>query len=126
MIERQELVVFDFDDTVVNCNSDTWVDQLAPDGKIPKDIRAIFDGVNWTNYMAAVFKYLFANGVTREDYERCLHAMPFVQHVKELLEELASKPSAHGRKYELIVISDANTFFIQTFLEHHSLFKAFA
>ena len=33
-----ELVIFDFDETIVECNSDTFINVLAPNGKIPEEI----------------------------------------------------------------------------------------
>lgn len=125
--ERPQLVVFDFDDTVVDCNSDTWIDTLAPNGKIPLGLTEGFDGFNWTSYMAQVFKYLKESGITRGDYERRLREMPFVAGMKELLVQLtaAKLGKTSKRKYEMIIISDANSFFIQTFLEFHGLSESF-
>ena len=120
------LCVFDFDETVVECNSDTWIYTLAPKQMIPDKLKEGFDGVNWTGYMRNVFDYLYECGVTREDYEKCLHQMPFVPGMKELLTTLANAKDNNGSpKYELAICSDANSFVISAFLEHHKLGTAF-
>jgi 2,3-diketo-5-methylthio-1-phosphopentane phosphatase len=100
---------------------------LAPNGKIPLGLTEGFDGFNWTSYMAQVFKYLKESGSTRGDYERRLREMPFVAGMKELLVQLtaAKLGKTSKRKYEMIIISDANSFFIQTFLEFHGLSESF-
>ena len=36
------LVAFDFDNTLVNENSDLYISKLAPEGKIPKHIKEKF------------------------------------------------------------------------------------
>ncbi|KAH9391290.1 Phospho-2-dehydro-3-deoxyheptonate aldolase AroG [Tyrophagus putrescentiae] len=120
-----ELVVFDFDETIVDCNSDTYINVLAPGGTIPETIWATFQNDNdWTAYMQAVFQYLGAAGVTEAEYRRCLATMPFVEGMKALLGRLASGlvvKSGQKTAYEVIVISDANSFFINYTLQVHQL-----
>ena len=115
-----ELVVFDFDETIVNCNSDTYINVLAPGGTIPETIWNTFlDDNDWTAYMQQVFAYLAKAGVRQSDYQRCLATMPFVDSIKPLLEKLAQGTA--NKRFEVIVISDANTFFINYTLECHQL-----
>ncbi|KAI1288127.1 Pyridoxal phosphate phosphatase PHOSPHO2 [Halotydeus destructor] len=126
----RHLFVFDFDETIVNCNSDTWIYSMAPGGEIPKQLKKTFgvDDVNWISFMAKVFQYLHQNGVTKKMYTDCLKTMPFVPGVKELLYtlSLATLDGSDELKYEIIIISDANSFAIDTFLEHHGLRSAIA
>lgn len=117
----RELVVFDFDETIVDCNSDTFIDVLAPNGTIPQQIiDDYYDHNHWTQYMRHVFAYLHKCGVTQSDYERCLKQMPFVDGMKELFLNLKN-----SRQFDAIIISDANGFFIGHTLECHSLDKTF-
>ena len=114
---RPILCIFDFDQTVIDCNSDTWIHKLGPGEKVPIELRK---DVEWTEYMRRTFEYLFKNGVTRGDYEKCLKQMPFVAGMKELFTTLANAKDINGLpKYEILICSDSNTFFISTFLEHH-------
>ena len=120
-----ELVVFDFDETVVNCNSDTYINVLAPGGAIPEQLWNNFlDDNDWTAYMQQVFAYLGNAGVRENDYKRCRATMPFVDSVKRLLQNLGEGVNDGingGKRFEVIVISDANSFFINYTLQYHKL-----
>ena len=117
-----ELVVFDFDETIVNCNSDTFINILAPNGKMPKSIWDSYLNENdWTIYMHQVFLYLHQQGVREEHYKTCLIQMPFVDSMKKLIYSLAHPPPELNKRFEIIILSDANTFFINCTLEHHKL-----
>lgn len=77
--------------------------------------------------MRRVFGYLQEHNVRKEDYVTCLQKMPFVPGMCELLRTLAAQTFDDGRrKFEMVIISDANRFFIETFLRHHDLLDAFA
>lgn len=115
-----ELVVFDFDETIVNCNSDTYINVLAPGGTIPDVIWTNFQcDKDWTAYMQQLFAYLKNAGVREEDYKRCLSTMPFVEGAKALFTSLAT--GTPRKRFEVIVISDANSFFINYTLKVHKL-----
>ncbi|XP_054163370.1 probable phosphatase phospho2 [Oppia nitens] len=136
-----ELVVFDFDETIVDCNSDTFINELAPDGgHIPDELYAEFLLNNrWTEYMAKVLGYLHSRGVRELDLRQCLKRMPFLVGMKDLITKLSATSAAAGpavavpvvnenneqRNYELIIISDANSVFIGHYLEFNQLDKAF-
>lgn len=114
------LMVFDFDETIINCNSDFYVNRVAVDGKIPKEILDKYaDDQDWTDYMQQAFKYFATQSVQESDYRRCLKTMPLVEGMKELFALL--KQGLPGHRFEVIIISDANTFFIEQALEAHGL-----
>lgn len=73
--------------------------------------------------MQQVFKYLGAAGVSEADYRRCLATMPFVEGMKGLLGRLAAGIKEKNKmvNFEVIIISDANTFFINYTLQYHKL-----
>lgn len=120
--EAKELFVFDFDETVVDCNSDTFINVLfKPDGRVPEEVSSKFNNANWTSYMRAVFEYLHAQGVTRSDYERVLKQIQLIDGLHELISFMGKRPD----KYDMIVVSDANTFFIETVLENYGLREYF-
>lgn len=67
--------------------------------------------------MREVFKYLHReHKVTKEDYIQCLETIPLVKGMGELLQNLHKS----GR-FDVIIVSDANTFFIETVLNRHGL-----
>jgi hypothetical protein len=54
-IDGPELVVFDFDETIVGCNSDTFINELSTDGLIPNEIISKYwDYTNWTQCMSSL------------------------------------------------------------------------
>lgn len=124
-----ELVVFDFDETVVDCNSDTFINKLAPDGgRIPDEmVDKFLTDRDWTAYMQQVFNYLHQNGVTQDAYKQCLATMPLVDSMKWLFDQLHStqckETNKLNKRFDVIIISDANTFFINYSLEVNGMAK---
>jgi len=122
-IDGPELVVFDFDETIVDCNSDTFINELATDGVIPEEIvQKYYDHNNWIAYMKQVLTYLHKTGVNEEQLRSCLKRMPLIAGMKDLIFNLKN---SGPQKYELIIISDANTVFIGQSLEFNQMDKAF-
>lgn len=110
---QRELVVFDFDDTLVDCNSDTWIHKLAPQQKIPAHIEFKPDQ-DYFKYVQSVLAYLHTQGVTEQQYYQCLSTMPEVEGMIDvLIKTLAQQPD----KYDMIILSDANSFFISSYLK---------
>ncbi|RCV04816.1 hypothetical protein SETIT_1G031100v2 [Setaria italica] len=106
------LVVFDFDKTIVDCDSDNWVvDSLGATRRFDDLLRHL----PWNHAIDAMMGELHAEGRTAEDVAACLRAAPLSPHVAAAIE------SAHARGCELRVLSDANAFFIETVLAHHGL-----
>ena len=118
-----ELVAFDFDETVVDCNSDTYINCLAPDGRIPdRIVHNYYNDKDWIQYMRHVLAYLHESGVTEKDIRECLNTMPMIKGVKDLIQNMKN---CGPNRYELIIISDANTVFISQSLEANGIDKAF-
>lgn len=116
-LTQRELVVFDFDLTIVDCNSDTWINKLAPNEQLPSELEYKF-GQDWIEYVQSVCTYLHGLGITQSDYIKCLSSMPSVPGVVDsLIETLAKQPD----QYEMIILSDSNTFFINSYLKAKSL-----
>ena len=61
------LLVFDFDHTVTDLNTDVEVQKLAPGGEIPasSEMRGLYSDKGWTEFMGAVFTLLHENNVTQ-------------------------------------------------------------
>lgn len=116
IIEKQ-LVVFDFDDTIVDCNSDTWVHQLAPTGAIPPKLEWK-PGQDYFRHVQSILCYLHSQKVTEQDYYDCLKKMPVAPGVIENLIKVLGK---YPDKYEIIILSDANSYFIDAFLKAKSI-----
>ena len=77
MSEVATLVCWDFDHSLVNDNSDTWVvEQLAPE-LMPEFSRLRRDEqLGWTDIMARQMQSLHARGVTEVQLRACLASLP--------------------------------------------------
>ncbi|XP_065840245.1 pyridoxal phosphate phosphatase PHOSPHO2-like [Oscarella lobularis] len=111
------LVVFDFDHTLIDVNSDTWILALKPDLKRLLQRRS---GVCWTDLMNDVFAGLFDEGVGPEAIRQCVEKVPFHDDMKKTCSLLA-----RAQNINLLLISDANRVFIDTILSAHGLDAAF-
>ncbi|ODM95766.1 Pyridoxal phosphate phosphatase PHOSPHO2 [Orchesella cincta] len=138
------LYAFDFDHTIVDQNSDTAVMEIIHD-PIPDNLQRMYDGTNWTEYMDQIFRFVADEGGTYDVIAdkisllkptEGLFVKPFQGQLKtlptkftlglsnsrkcvlgmiELLQRISESRNVHHHS-KLVVISDANTFFIQTFL----------
>lgn len=110
------LVVFDFDHTVVDGNTDTWITKLSDD---VKPILKTSD-VCWTDRMNAVFCKLHEKNFRKSDFDKCLQTLPFTKGMKELLTFISSQ------SINCVIISDSNTYFIDHLLKAANLRKVFS
>ena len=110
--EKQTLFVFDFDLTLVDDNTDTWIMSICPELQIHENLRSLHKQFDcWTDLMDHVFS-LLCPCTTQED---------ILEHMRQLrLYEQAMKAITAVRdcqNSEAIVISDANTVFIECILQ---------
>jgi 2,3-diketo-5-methylthio-1-phosphopentane phosphatase len=141
--QHQHLLLFDFDHTVCDGNTDTWILRALPplederDGDaatattttttsprarvLPPSLRNPSPG-GWTQFMQSVFDYSHGQGVNAVDFRRELQSLPLTPGFSELLsavEEAADKSS--NASILAGVISDSNSLFIDWTLEAHGL-----
>ncbi|KAG7163230.1 probable phosphatase phospho2 [Homarus americanus] len=118
--KHKVLLALDFDHTVIDNNSDTYIYKLAPGHKIPEDLKVLYRKDGWTQYMGEVFKFLHRNGITEENMRSCLNEIHLTDGMKELLTGLPRDLT------EFIIISDANSVFIDHILKHCELRDMFS
>lgn len=107
------LVVFDFDHTLVDDNSDTWVLGCLPDQTLPDPVKNSYQKGRWTEYMGRVMAYIGDRSVTRDQIRRVMETIPFTDGMIELLTFISS----HKHAIDCIVVSDSNTLFIDWILQ---------
>ena len=105
------LAVFDFDHTLVDGNTDTWITKLYEDVKHLQSNK----GICWTDKMAEVFRKLHEKSITKLDFEQCLESLPFTDGMKELLTFIATQD------IPCIIISDSNSYFIKYLMEFNDV-----
>lgn len=127
---NNKLAVFDFDNTIIDVNSDTFVDQILlrlkneTDKKYydyPFEIEQLAKINNWTYRMNAVFDYMNTKySIQPKDIIGCMHEISIDDSMKQLLQRL------HANRFDLIIISDANSIFIQEILQNNNLDEIFS
>lgn len=117
------LVVFDFDYSLINDNSDTYViEKLAPHlMEVMKELRRTTFKDNWTQLMHhMVTTMIIEEGITLQAMNECLTQIPIFSENIEAI-RLAAERGA-----ELAVLSDANTHYIDIILGYHNLLPLFS
>lgn len=112
----KDLAVFDFDHTVIDDNSDTAIMKLVDKSKFSSEIMHLHKKEGWTSFMQAVFQVLHENEITQSEMSQLIRNIPEVPGFKELIMRLHD-----NMDYDVIIISDSNTFFIGEWLEEHNL-----
>uniref|UniRef100_A0A146QMI9 Phosphoethanolamine/phosphocholine phosphatase n=1 Tax=Fundulus heteroclitus TaxID=8078 RepID=A0A146QMI9_FUNHE len=107
------LMVFDFDHTVVDDNSDIWVLNCLPDQTLPASVKASYRDGHWTEYMGRVMAYIGDQGISPDRIRGVMETIPFTPGMRDLLTFIAESKSA----VDCIVVSDSNTLFIDWVLE---------
>lgn len=115
------LVVFDFDHTLVDENSDTWIVKCAPDEKLPSGLEDSYEKGKWTEYMGRVFKYLGDQGTRQDAMKKIMTTLPLTTGMAELLTFLEQKKDV----FDCIIISDSNELFIDWILEGSNFNRVF-
>ncbi|GAB4842441.1 hypothetical protein Ancab_012413 [Ancistrocladus abbreviatus] len=106
------MVLFDFDKTIVDVDSDNWV----VDGLGFTDLfNQLLPTMPWNSLMDRMMKEMHAAGVTINEITEVLKRIPIHPRIIPAIE------SAYAAGCELRIVSDANRFFIETILNHLGL-----
>ncbi|KAL8118736.1 inorganic pyrophosphatase 2-like [Apium graveolens] len=111
------VVVFDFDKTILEVDSDNWVvDELGA--------TAVFDQLlntmPWNTLMDRMMTELHSKGKTVDDIANVLKKVPIHPQI------ISAVKAAHALGCDLRIVSDANQFFIETILEHFEIRECFS
>ncbi|KAK7835668.1 inorganic pyrophosphatase 2, partial [Quercus suber] len=111
------VIVFDFDKTIIDCDSDNWiVDELG----VTQLFTQLLPTLPWNSLMDRMLMELHSQGKTIEVIAECLKKVPLNPRI------ISSIKSAHASGCDLRIVSDANAFFIETILKHHGLINCFS
>ncbi|XP_031491796.1 thiamine phosphate phosphatase-like protein [Nymphaea colorata] len=111
------IVVFDFDKTIIDVDSDDWViDGLG----LTERFNELLHTMPWNCLMDKLLGELNEQGRTIEDIAACLKSIPLHPQI------ISAIKSAYSLGCDLRVVSDANMFYIETILKHHELFDYFS
>lgn len=106
------IVVFDFDKTIIDVDSDNWVvDSLG----FTEQFERLLPTMPWNTLMDTMMGEIHASGKSLADVAAVLETVPLDPRVP------AAIRAAYALGCDLRVLSDANAFFIDTVLAHHGL-----
>lgn len=111
------VIVFDFDRTIINDDSDRWVVVEMGLTDLFNQLRSILP---WNSLMDRMVEELHSQGKTVDDIAECLKRVPLHPQI------IAAIKSAHALGCDLRVLSDANQFYIETILEFHGVLYCFS
>lgn len=110
------VVVFDFDKTIIDCDSDDWVINEMGATLIFEELQSTLP---WNSLMDRMMGELHSLGKTVEEIGDCLKRITLHPQI------ITAIKSAYALGCELRIVSDANLLFIETVLKHHGLFDCF-
>lgn len=109
-------MVFDFDHTIVDDNTDGVVQHIPGVDPVPQELKDKVSEIGWTKFMQEVFNRNFEQKVTKEQYFQTLDKIEFTPGFFDLLKALKDE-----HKSDLIIISDSNSEFIDHILSRNQL-----
>ncbi|KAM7381594.1 hypothetical protein PAMA_012435 [Pampus argenteus] len=111
--EQRFLVLFDFDETIINKNSDDAVLYALPGKQLPDWLKNSYREGHYNEHMQRVLAYMAEQGVLKNSIRSAVENIPPTPGLLNLLQYLQT----HQQDFELVVVSDANMYFIETWLE---------
>ncbi|SPO44844.1 uncharacterized protein PSANT_02530 [Moesziomyces antarcticus] len=113
----KQLIVFDFDWSLVDQDTDRWVHEvLCPE--LRAELQRRKKGEQFTDLCADLLLKLHARGVTPDQLRDALRLLPFHPGVKRAISTLKQTPQPNTT---LFLLSNSNTVYINTILAHHNL-----
>ncbi|KAM4525877.1 putative phosphatase phospho1 [Fundulus diaphanus] len=119
--DRRFLMLFDFDETIISENSDDAAVSLLPGQQLPTWLINSYREGHYHEFSAKIMAYIGDQGVTKESIQSAIEKIPPNPGFVDLFRYLQS----HQQDFEMVVVSDANTYFIETWLEHAGVRQLF-
>ncbi|KAK1422509.1 hypothetical protein QVD17_25682 [Tagetes erecta] len=111
------VVIFDFDKTILDVDSDNWVvDELGA----THIFNQLLPTMPWNSLMDRMMTELHLQGNTIEDIKQVLNLVPIHPRI------IPAIKAAHALGCDLRIVSDANTLFIETVLKHLGVLECFS
>lgn len=119
--KKKVLFIFDFDNTLVDDNCDTWVMNVVPHLKLQEQVHELMKQfVIWNRLMNYVMKTQFEHGCRPEDVLKNLSEIEMIEPMKKTLERIRGNPLI-----DAMIVSDCNALFIDTIIKNHNLTDVF-
>ncbi|KAL3631980.1 Inorganic pyrophosphatase 1 [Castilleja foliolosa] len=113
----ETVIVFDFDKTIIETDSDNWVvDELGATALF----NELLPTMPWNSLMDVMMRELHAQGKNIEEIKNVLKRVPIHPRIVPAIK------SAYALGCDLRIVSDANTFFIETIIDHLGIKNCFS
>eukprot|EP00795_Rhopilema_esculentum_P014547 gene14547-5615_t len=115
----ENLVVFDFDNTLIDGNTDSVIIDMFPDLKTTaRTYRS--EGKGWGETMHSILdKISGKHGRTREHIDSCIYQLEIPKTVKQMFSRIVNL-----KKSDLIIVSHSNEYFIDILLNMADINKS--
>ncbi|XP_036401446.1 probable phosphatase phospho1 [Megalops cyprinoides] len=110
--DKRFLIFFDFDETIVDQNSDDAVVQAAPGRQLPGWLMDSYRPGHYNEHMQRVLAYMAEQGVPEDDIRSAVEKIPASPGILALFQYLRARP----QDFEAVLVSDANMYFIEAWL----------
>ncbi|XP_035253934.1 probable phosphatase phospho1 isoform X1 [Anguilla anguilla] len=120
--DKRFLIFFDFDETIVDESSDDVVVQAAPGQKLPGWLKDSYRPGHYNEYMQRVLAYMAEQGVSEAAIRAVIEGIPASPGILALFQHLRGR----ARDFEIVLVSDANAFFIEAWLRKAGACQLFA
>jgi 2,3-diketo-5-methylthio-1-phosphopentane phosphatase len=111
MDSHKILFIFDLDNTILKHTTDYEVIKLIPQVEIDENY------FNWAKYMQKMYLKMKENQVKLEQIKKVVESIPLNEGFSEIFEFLRK----NKEKFEILIVSGANTLYIQWIIEYHKI-----
>ncbi|KAF8904457.1 phosphatase phospho-type [Gymnopilus junonius] len=116
---KKQLIVFDFDWSMADQDTDRWVfEVLAPD--LRRKMKTLKDEIQWTDLVAQSLREAHSRSITKEQIIHALQIMPYHPAMVRAVTSLKNRGET-----TFLCLSNANSVFISTILESKGLQSLF-
>ncbi|KAM0037252.1 putative inorganic diphosphatase [Helianthus debilis subsp. tardiflorus] len=116
-LSGKPLIIWDFDRTIMDDDSDRWV---VVEMGLTQLFNQLRQTLPWNSLMDRMMEELHSQGKTIEDITNCLNRVVLNPQI------ISAIRAAHAHGCDLKVLSDANQFFIETILKNHGIYDCFS
>ena len=118
------LFIWDFDWTVVNCNSDEYIPgQFISDADLISGFHELYASLqDWHSCVEEIVSRAITNGATPDTILDAARKMPYLTGVRKALDDIKEVGNSLTGQ---MILSDGNTMFISAFLEENGLVEHF-
>lgn len=119
------LVIFDFDHTLIEANSDVVAIELLTSSEQKRQIYGMRHQRRWIDNMVDCFSMLNDQGLSGTDVIARISKLPMNVGMRDLVLQLSQKSDSSPYRIEMLILSDANTLFIEAILREQGIANAF-